>query len=222
MPDKYFKVTVHPKNYSGNSEDEKKVVTMAPWKHNFVKLGKVNVIGRNLWRAKDPEWKNEVIYYNTEQMSLKLVYKRIIVHHTDNGDGISDVENKQRGKGYACLGYHYFVRKQGDVYEGRPLEIMGSNAGAGKKTGPLNDPDWGSIGIALQGDYHGWWSDDIKQKQLDALKTLIIELQTAYNINILLMHREVIGRSGDKTVCPGEHMAPKIKKLRTELKMKSS
>lgn len=54
-------------------------------------------------------------------------------------------------KGYAALGYHFFINADGSVYEGRPLEIMGSHAGRGKQAGALNDPDWGSVGIVLQG-----------------------------------------------------------------------
>lgn len=219
MKQKYFKLSVHPDQYVAPDADGKKVVTMAPWKHIFLKIGKTSIIGRNLWRASDPNWASEVVYYNTERTPLKSIYTRIIVHHTNNGDHITEVEASQRARGYACLGYHYFIRKQGDVYEGRPLAILGGNAGAGTKSGPEHDPDWGSIGIALQGDYDGLWSDTIRQKQLDKLKEFIGHLKTEYGLNILLMHREVTGRKGDKTVCHGSEMAPKIEAMRTELRM---
>ncbi|MEO1459167.1 MAG: peptidoglycan recognition family protein [Pseudomonadota bacterium] len=80
--------------------------------------------------------------------------RRIVVHHTNNDKTVLENEEKQKGRGYAALGYHFFIAKDGKIYEGRPLEVMGSHAGSGKTPGPTNDPDWGSIGIVLQGDYH--------------------------------------------------------------------
>jgi hypothetical protein len=110
----------------------------------------------------------------------------------------------------------------GEVFEGRPLEVMGSHAGEGLSQGPLNDPDWGAVGIAMQGDHH--YADDwffhskAPVAQLNSLTRLVHALTRAYGIHKLLMHREV-KRAGPPTVCPGDHLVPKIKALRTELKL---
>ena len=169
--------------------------------------------------ASDPIWENEVIYYHTAVSPLIKTLNRIVIHHTNNSNSIQANERKQQGRGYAALGYHFFIDKTGTVYEGRPLEVIGSHAGEGKTSGPLNDPDWGAIGIVMQGDYH--YADDIvyyeetPAAQMEMLEKLIIALKNRNSINKLLMHREV--RAG--TVCPGDHMAEKVKALRTKLNM---
>jgi N-acetyl-anhydromuramyl-L-alanine amidase AmpD len=199
-------------------------VSIKPWNNVFVPLSGVAVKGRTAWGAPTPIWKNEVIYYNVYRHPLTTLLKRIVVHHTNNDGSVVENEKKQHARGYAALGYHFFISKQGNIYEGRPLEIMGSHAGAGKISGPLNDPDWGSIGIVLQGDYHhddDWfYSSDASKKQLASLEKLIVALKTKYGISQLLMHREVV-RSGTPTVCPGDHMVAHVEQLRTTLKMKA-
>lgn len=199
------------------------VVTTTPWEHISFTIGSLSIKGRKSWGASKPIWKNEVIYYNTTSFPLAATLNRIVVHHTNNSNSVAANEKKQQGRGYAALGYHFFIDKNGDIYEGRPLEVMGSHAGTGIISGPLNDPDWGSIGIVLQGDYHhddDWvWSDDAPNKQLESLEKLIVALKNKYSINRLLMHREV-ARKGAATVCPGDHIVPKIVSLRKKLNMK--
>jgi hypothetical protein len=100
---------------------------------------------------------------------------------------------------------------------------MGSHAGRGKQIGALNDPDWGSVGIVLKGDFHhddDWFkSNTAAKKQLIALENLILGLSLKYNIGQLLMHSEVV-RNGPPTVCPGSHLAPLVINLRNKLGMK--
>jgi hypothetical protein len=220
----YFVVDARPGDWAPPStmsatdrKDAADVVTLDVWKHNWVTLSKsVSAVGRNLWGAPEPTWKNEVVYYNTKRVSLLHRLTNIVVHHTNNMDWITAVEESEKNRGFAAIGYHFFIFRKGDIYEGRPLEVMGSHAGEGLTPGVENDPDYGAVGIALQGDYHGWWSDDIWEKQLDVLKGLLNALRDAYAIKKLLLHREV-KRGGKPTVCPGEHMAPRIEAIRTEL-----
>ncbi|MEO1460168.1 MAG: N-acetylmuramoyl-L-alanine amidase, partial [Pseudomonadota bacterium] len=58
--------------------------------------------------------------------------------------------------------------------------------------------------------------------QLARLKALVKALAKMYDIKTLIMHREVTGRKGDSTVCPGDHLVPKITALRTELQMSAN
>jgi N-acetyl-anhydromuramyl-L-alanine amidase AmpD len=204
--------------------DDGDVVTIKPWQHGNFSINGVAIKGRKQWSASEPAWKNEVVYYNTKHTPLSRTFKTIIIHHTDNSDSIKTVENSAKGKGYAAIGYHFFIDKKGVVYEGRPLEIMGSHAGVGSQPGVLFDPDWASIGVVVQGDYHhkddrapfNLFSEDVPKKQLQSLEKLIVALKKTYPIQRLLMHREV-ERKGKSTVCPGDHMVPHIKKIRQKL-----
>ncbi len=220
MSTRYYVVNIHPDEY-GEANSCHNVVNIGPWsRHNFT-IGGVSVIGRCAWGASNPKWSNEVVYYNTAEHSLETILNRFVVHHSDNSVSIGANERRQRRNNYAALGYHFFIDKDGDVYEGRPIEIMGSNAGEGEISGPLNDPDWGAVGIVLQGDYHH--ADDglfggrtAPQVQLDRLEELMSALSEIYGIHRLLMHREVVG-----TDCPGDHLAPIIESMRDRLEFSS-
>ncbi|MCA9711968.1 MAG: N-acetylmuramoyl-L-alanine amidase, partial [Myxococcales bacterium] len=148
MTERYFTVDRHPDQWSESMCHA--VVNMAPWEHDRFWIGNVQITGRKAWGAREPVWRNEVVYYNTLEASLATILERIIVHHTNNSSSIQSNESKQQSRGYAALGYHFFIDGGGRVYEGRPLEVMGSHAGVGRSSGPLNDPDRGSIGIVLQ------------------------------------------------------------------------
>ena len=222
MSDRYFTVSEHPDQWNEKLKACHAVVSMEPWKHTNISLQDVFVKGRKSWMAPEPIWKNEVIYYNTHRYPLQSTLNNIVVHHTNNSNSINENERKQQSRKYAALGYHFFIDKSGVVFEGRPLEIMGSHAGQGIKRGPLNDPDWGSVGIVLQGDYHhadDWFiKSESPVKQLKKLEKLICAIKSKYCIQQLLMHRE-IKRAGKPTVCPGDHLASKIIALRKNLCM---
>jgi N-acetylmuramoyl-L-alanine amidase len=246
-PPRYFRVRVHPKDWSPpfwmqkkwNKGEEppkygtyeraaKNVVTMIPWQRQSFSINGVPIISRKGWNAHDPAWANEVVYYNRISYPLFEMLDTIVVHHTDNNDPIGEVEADQKKRRYAAIGYHFFIDRKGVIHEGRPLEIMGSNAGEGKKDGPmkdavLDDPDWGKIGIVLQGDYQHPTNVmsreglSILETQLQSLEKLIVAIQKSYRIKRLLMHREVPGRVGDPTDCPGNLAVPHIVKLRKKL-----
>jgi N-acetyl-anhydromuramyl-L-alanine amidase AmpD len=221
MTELFFTLTDDPKTWANDRRVCHGVVTTAPWERVQLTMGGLTIKGRRSWGAA-PIWKNEVVYYNLAISPLQSILNKIVVHHTNNSDSILENERKQQARGYAALGYHFFIDKEGEIYEGRPLEIMGSHAGTGAMRGPLNDPDWGAVGIVLQGDYHhddDWFfKSKAPQKQLSKLEKLVLALRNRYAITQLLMHRE-IARSGKATVCPGSHMVPHIVGLRKKLGM---
>src|SRR5262249_47393675 len=81
------------------------------------------------------------------------------------------------------------------------------------------DPDYGSIGIVLTGDFESrkenlWSPDKPTANQLKSLQRLVNHLVQAYCIppaNIV-KHSEV-KRDNDPTVCPGQHLSPFVDKL---------
>lgn len=218
----YFTVKSTPKNWQENNTPND-IVSLAPWEHTALVIGKVKVTGRKSWGASLPFWKNEVIYYNTEKKSLRDYLTSVVIHHTDNNDDVRSNEAKHKARGYAALGYHFFINKEGIIFEGRPLETMGGHAGVGVKKGVLNDPDWGKIGIVLQGDYHiddnwfEWLSETtFPEKQKESLVQLLEGVKQKYQVDKVLMHKE-INRNGSKTVCPGDHLYETIENIRTNL-----
>jgi hypothetical protein len=226
-PPRFYKVTVEPSKWTPpagdgiDPDDAKEVVKIDPWRHGVFTVGAVRIKGRSECGAADPVWANELIYYNIKTYPLDKTLDTIVVHHTDNSNSIKSNENREIGRGFAAIGYHFFIEKTGDIFEGRPLEVMGSHAGEGLMPGPESDPDFDAIGIVLQGDYH--WADDRifhetpPPAQLKSLEELVIALRTQFpSIRKLLLHSEVV-RGGAKTVCPGDHGAIYVDALRKKL-----
>lgn len=146
MSERFFKIRQDPRTWADARGVCHGVVTMDPWQHSYIQLDSLTVRGRKIWGASTPAWNNEVIYYNVMAYPLATILNKFIIHHSNNSNTVSENENKQRLKGYAALGYHFFIDQSGQVFEGRPLEVMGSHAGTGLVNGPLNDPDWGQLG----------------------------------------------------------------------------
>ncbi len=98
-------------------------------------------------------------------------------------------------RGWKAIGYHYLVGRNGEVVQGRPIEMIGSHARGHNKD---------SIGIALFGGF-GSDADDLATEhftplQLAAAYDLIRKLQGQYNVK----NERVIGHNRiSSKACPG-------------------
>ena len=98
-------------------------------------------------------------------------------------------------RGWKAIGYHYLIGRNGEVVQGRPIEMIGSHAKGQNKD---------SIGIALFGGF-GSDADDLATEhftplQLAAAYDLIRKLQGQYNIK----NERVIGHNRiSSKACPG-------------------
>ena len=98
-------------------------------------------------------------------------------------------------RGWKAIGYHYLIGRNGEVVQGRPIEMIGSHARGHNKD---------SIGIALFGGF-GSDADDLATEhftplQLAAAYELIRKLQGQYNIK----SERVIGHNRiSSKACPG-------------------
>ena len=98
-------------------------------------------------------------------------------------------------RGWKAIGYHYLIGRNGEVVQGRPIEMIGSHARGHNKD---------SIGIALFGGF-GSDADDLATEhftpvQLAAAYDLIRKLQGQYNIK----NERVIGHNRiSSKACPG-------------------
>jgi N-acetyl-anhydromuramyl-L-alanine amidase AmpD len=119
--------------------------------------------------------------------------------------------------GYADLPYHFVITANGTVHEGRKIEVVGAHAGEIKGNKDITkDPDYGSIGIVLTGDFESrmknvWTPDKPTSAQLASLQHLLNHLTQKYKINPknIIKHSEVM-RGGDPTACPGAELGPYV------------
>lgn len=143
--------------------------------------------------------RTKLIDYNLEFNSLtnRDVTDKIIIHHTGNpnDDDLSArmIHQSHKNIGWAGIGYHYVVRKSGDVEKGRPDDCMGAHAEG------ENDS---TIGVHLCGNFE---LAIPTKEQIEATARLIADIADKYNINIcpqtVIGHRELM-----PTVCPGHNL----------------
>jgi len=88
-----------------------------------------------------------------------------------------------RGRGWSDVGYHYFIRKNGTLEAGRPLERT--------PAAQLNH-NKGTIAICL----HGLDKPKFTNTQLEKLKVLCLEINNAYSGELTFHgHREVAAKA---------------------------
>ncbi|QAT84317.1 hypothetical protein EJ065_2745 [Corallococcus coralloides] len=176
----------------------------------------VKVIPRETWGALPPDKSKG---WDEYPPNTHLPLTRIVVHHTADplGQTVKELESKERLAGYADMPYHFVITKNGEIYEGRRINIVGAHAGEFKNNKDITkDPDYKSIGIVLTGDFesrmeNGWSPDKPTQAQLASLQQLLNHLVLKYSLSpdSILKHSEV-KRDGKPKVCPGEHLSPHV------------
>ena len=92
--------------------------------------------------------------------------------------------------GWAGIGYHFLIRKDGSVHRGRPLWARGANV--------LNH-NWHTIGVCCEGNYHVKGAV-MPKAQMDALHEVLRYLKGIYPDAAIKFHRDYGG-----SVCPGDY-----------------
>lgn len=122
-------------------------------------------------------------------LSKRSSTNRIILHHSAcYSCSAEDIDRWHKAKGWTCIGYHFFVRKDGSIYRGRQEDCVGAHAyGA----------NMDSIGICAEGNYEEETMNDI---QKNSLKELVAYMKNKYNITKVQRHKDVCA-----TACPGRN-----------------
>jgi len=114
----------------------------------------------------------------------------IILHHSQvsSPHSVEDIHKWHQNKGWAGIGYHYFIAKDGEVYEGRPRETVGAHTRGQNQE---------SIGICFEGNFD--IEELSKQQEVSAVK-LLTGLSLAYSSAKLRRHSDFIHTKS----CPGK------------------
>lgn len=121
-------------------------------------------------------------------MSKMGVIEGIVLHHSGVTvlQNIETIHNYHKSKGWAGIGYQYYVRKSGLVYKGRSEQYAGAHCPGA---------NFNSIGICAEGDFD---VETMSEAQKKAIIELIIDIKKRYNIKWIKGHREILSTS-----CPG-------------------
>lgn len=151
------------------------------------------------WFRPRSSWSERAIDFSKID-PMQPIY-RITVHHsgdTEDASGnpvahLREIERyHQETKGWACIGYHFVIARDGTVYEARPLKYQGAHA--------TGDNNIGNIGICLMGNFD---NRAIPSAQRIALEDAITRLRKQYHI----ANKDLYGHRDFKiTDCPGPYV----------------
>ncbi|AQW26539.1 TPA: SH3 domain-containing protein [Clostridium perfringens] len=112
---------------------------------------------------------------------------KIIIHNADHPNcSVYDVDRWHKGNGWSGIGYHYFIRKDGSVWTGRPENAKGAHT-IGQNSS--------SIGICLEG---ALMREKPTRAQLNSLYYLISDIRARRGNLPVYGHKDF-----NNTDCPG-------------------
>lgn len=143
-------------------------------------------------------------------LDFTILYARddtdlIVIHHTGNpyDDDLSaeQIHTSHLMQGWSGIGYHYVIRKDGTIEEGRPEWAVGAHA---------QGCNWNSVGIHVCGNFE---FAEPTQAQIESTSYLIGYLCDKYCLiptaETVKGHRDLMA-----TACPGQHLYEQLQTLR--------
>lgn len=114
--------------------------------------------------------------------------KYIILHHRAGNGDVESIHSTHLSNGWAGIGYHFYVRKDGVVYRGRPVEMIGAH------TTNYNSE---SVGVCFEGNFES--ERTMSDAQINAGRELVAYLKQIYPNAQIKQHKAF-----QNTACPGK------------------
>lgn len=126
----------------------------------------------------------------TSALEKRTITDEIVLHHAAGTGSVKDIHNWHiNGNGWAGIGYHFYVRKNGEVYAGRPVDTVGAHTyGENSHT----------IGICFEGNFEN-------ETMSDAQKNAGAELVAKLRKDFPTVKRVSGHRDHNSTACPGKN-----------------
>lgn len=122
------------------------------------------------------------------QLAKRSSTNYIILHHRAGNGTVESIHAQHLSQGWTGIGYHFYVRKDGTIYRGRPIDVIGAHCQG--KNGY-------SVGVCFEGNFE---TNKMTSAQLRAGQELITYLKTLYPKAEVKRHRDF-----DSTACPGKN-----------------
>ena len=147
----------------------------------------------------------------TKELSIKIIHtkfrfngrliqrkvtNKIILHHRAGDGDVNSIHQSHLARGWIGIGYHYYIRRDGSIYEGRNNLYIGAHCRGQNSC---------SLGICLEGDLTKKRPTD---RQVKAAQNLVRYLRNLYQSPFLPVYNH---RDFDSTICPGMDLAKVIK-----------
>ncbi|MEG2814868.1 MAG: peptidoglycan recognition family protein, partial [Oscillospiraceae bacterium] len=133
---------------------------------------------------------------NVIEKNLKWAYAltprstttHLIIHHAAGEGSVENIHAFHLAKGWAGIAYHYYVRRDGTVYRGRPENMRG---------GHTTNWNYCSIGACFEGNFEG---EKMSAAQEKAGAELIADIVSRHPGITVGRHRDY-----GQTACPGKN-----------------
>ena len=113
----------------------------------------------------------------------------IILHHAASSNcSPNNIHTIHLKNGWAGIGYHFYVRKNGNIYIGRLLNTIGAHAVG------YNDK---SVGVCFEGNFE---NEVMNENQLNSARYIVNYLRNIYPNAKVIRHKDV-----NATACPGKN-----------------
>ena len=127
--------------------------------------------------------------FNSNHSYRKKAPNGFVLHHAAaKTASVETVHKWHLDKGWAGIGYHFYVRKDGSVYRGRPENWVGAHTDGHNST---------KIGICVEGNFE---TEKMPAAQKKAIVELLAYLRDKYGDQKVYGHRDL-----DSTACPGKN-----------------
>jgi len=109
----------------------------------------------------------------------------------------------QNARGWIDIGYHFQISPQGDIFEGRPIGVVGAHV--------LNH-NTGNVGISIMGNYHPPASMPITPEIVSSLTAIGSYMKDAYSVSVssFYAHRDL-----GPTDCPGDSLYARMPEFKS-------
>lgn len=128
----------------------------------------------------------------------RIVTDTVVLHHAAGNGSIEAVHKAHLGNGWAGIAYHYYVRKDGSVYRGRPEWAVG---------GHTSGENWHTLGVCFEGNFE---QEEMGEAQLNVGRELIADILARWGGLAVVPHSYY-----SQTACPGKNF-PLDEMLRKE------
>lgn len=151
----------------------------------------------------------ETNFHFTEPLLVRPKTEMIVIHHVGIPAGdtpAAAIHRAHLANGWAGIGYHYVIRKNGVIERGRPLAVVGAHA---------YGENYHTVGINVTGNFDKEVPTDAQMKSLTELVTALCRI---YHIDpgpaTIVGHRDV-----NSTDCPGKNLYRLLPQLRDDVEL---
>lgn len=114
--------------------------------------------------------------------------RKIVLHHRAGDGDVISIHNTHLKNGWSGIGYHFYVRKDGSIFRGRPIEKIGAHS---------EGHNLDSIGVCFEGNFE---KEEMENPELEAGRLLIAHIQEGYGRKLEVLRHSDVG----STLCPGK------------------